>query len=368
MSVFEFLVGDTATPRLLDRNGMDMTQTSSLITTYIHTHRSRGVHYEQYWQQQQQQGGGADLAGPTGACKQRSVTQPTTPSTITSQRGPSPIPPTTTPIMSAPRLVFEDNVRGRKLAAAIDAAIRGDLPFIRAFIEEDRANLEMVVPVIGEDENKPPFNVTLLVAAVLGKALPVAEYLVDQGADVNAEVLHGGKVVHFACMCSDRLDFLKHFLTRGKADIRAITAQSGTLLHPALYGPHQCLEYIKFLLPFYDGPSFAGPHFSHHDLSTQADFSNYLKPAYMLDTTLCTIVASGPLFKEEGLQKAIMALFLGAGACPFDVLEYHENCPPFISLYPDAPPRIHSMLEVRMCVYVCVYFFDQSITLLLYSV
>lgn len=107
-----------------------------------------------------------------------------------------------------------------------------DLPFIRAFIEEDSQNIETVVPAIGEDDTSL-LNVTLLLCAVLGNALPVAEYLVDQGADVNAEVLHGGNVVHIARTYPDRLDFLTLFLTRGKADIRAFIATKKKILAPS---------------------------------------------------------------------------------------------------------------------------------------
>lgn len=176
----------------------------------------------------------------------------------------------------------------------------------------------MVVPAIEQDD--PPqrgfFNVTLLLAALVENALPVAEYLVDQGANVNVVINQRGmNVLHAARMYPDRLDFLKLFLTRGKADMRAMTAQ-GTLLHEGVYGPHQSLEYIKFLLPYYDGPAFAGPHFSHHDFLTQEEFSHYDAPAHMLDTTLRTIVSSDHLFAKEGLQEAIVALFLGARACP----------------------------------------------------
>lgn len=97
--------------------------------------------------------------------------------------------------------------------------------------------------------------------------------------------------MHSTCMCPDRLDFLKLFIRRGKADIRAITVVKGTLLHQAVYGPHQSLEYINFLLPFYDGPAFAGPHFSQHDLSLpQYEYGEFKEPAHLYDTILRTAV------------------------------------------------------------------------------
>lgn len=55
---------------------------------------------------------------------------------------------------------------------------------VRAFIEEDPQNLEMVLPAIGED-GAHLFNVTLLLGTLIGNALPLAEYLVDKGANVN---------------------------------------------------------------------------------------------------------------------------------------------------------------------------------------
>ena len=165
--------------------------------------------------------------------------------------------------------------------------------------------------------------------------------------DVNAEVLQGGNVAHVACTLPVRLDFLKLFLTRGKADVTATTVHKETLLHHAVYEPRQSLEHTKFLLPFYDGPAFACPHFSHRDYSIQGDF--FLEPAHIYDTVLRTAVASNGSFKEESLQEAILA-------CPINTLSptsafASRSSAPNFPVYSTAQPQIQSMLYVSAPLY-----------------
>ena len=90
-----------------------------------------------------------------------------------------------------------------------------------------------------ETPDGDPYGATLLNHAVAGNSFVIAEYLVDQGADVNLVVdfCGGRNVVHLACMFPDRLEMLRLFVTRGKADIKLTTT---TMKHSCIW---QCITF-----------------------------------------------------------------------------------------------------------------------------
>jgi len=72
---------------------------------------------------------------------------------------------------------------GPEILAALKAAYEGDLPAVRALIEEDPRHIELILLLLDEEENVK--GQTLLLSAVTGRSFAVGEYLMDQGMDVN---------------------------------------------------------------------------------------------------------------------------------------------------------------------------------------
>lgn len=194
----------------------------------------------------------------------------------------------------------------------------------------------------------------------------IAEYLVDQGADVNVMIDFGNRTaVHMACMLPDRLEMLKLLVTRGKADIKLTTESHQTLLHLAIHSfLHYDMRYADFLMPYYHPAVFPPGHRLASGDSTRdipRDIHpGMLTPSHLYETLLQTLVDDNPDPEREDVREARVALLLETGTNP---TYFSPPCaspspylmPPYASSKPlkcRNNEKVYNMIQVRLRAWV----------------
>jgi ankyrin repeat protein len=117
--------------------------------------------------------------------------------------------------------VFANFAAAAKVDTIIDAAWRGDLKAVQAFVAQG-------VPV---DSPSLIDGSTALYASAARDSLEVAQYLIEHGADLNARTPEGDTPLHQAAY-SDSLRLATLLISKG-ADINAIDLRGRTPLHMA---------------------------------------------------------------------------------------------------------------------------------------
>ena len=119
-----------------------------------------------------------------------------------------------------------------------DAARKGTIADVRYCVEEQGADVNTDN---GKCEGTP-----LHVAAGFN-SVDVLEYLISQGADVNAKSMCGCTPLHTAALWNPNVDVVQYLISMG-ADVNATSKFGDTPLYQAVIALHDGVEVLQYLI------------------------------------------------------------------------------------------------------------------------